>query len=198
MQLHGSARGRISQRVAARLWPLASFIHSPPWLGNPPPRHQGSAWHPSSSTLQRLTPRSTGAPTAAHQRPAGGTQYIFTARALAFHRCRPVTSNVRPHTNTQRALPSIAPTSAACRRQFRPRGTPRSTGQSAASARHRRSCPSALAGSTISVRNSGNYGLGSRDVIQSSALQKQSEFIAYPQSSLRLPSAETGSSSPNL
>ena len=42
-----------------------------------------------------LTPRSSGAPTAGHQRPAGGTRYIFTARALASCRCRPLSSNVR-------------------------------------------------------------------------------------------------------
>ena len=47
-----------------------------------------------------LTPRSTGAPTAGHQRPAGGTRYIFTVRALASCRRRPVTSNVRPRLAT--------------------------------------------------------------------------------------------------
>jgi hypothetical protein len=43
-----------------------------------------------------LTPRSTGAPTAGHQARAGGTRYIFTGRALASCRCRPLSSNVRP------------------------------------------------------------------------------------------------------
>ena len=43
-----------------------------------------------------LTPRSSGAPTAGHQRPDGGTRYIFTVRALASCRCRPLSSNVRP------------------------------------------------------------------------------------------------------
>ena len=42
-----------------------------------------------------LTPRSTGAPTAGHLGTAGGTRYIFTGRAKASCRCRPVTSNVR-------------------------------------------------------------------------------------------------------
>ena len=44
-----------------------------------------------------LTPRSSGAPTAGHQRPVGGTRYIFTARALASCRRHPLSSNVRPH-----------------------------------------------------------------------------------------------------
>ena len=48
------------------------------------------------SLVQRcLTPRSSGAPTAGHQRPVGGTLYILTARALASYRCRPLSSNVR-------------------------------------------------------------------------------------------------------
>ena len=46
---------------------------------------------------RRLTPRSTGAPTASHQARAGGTRYIFTVPGLASCRRRPVTSNVRPH-----------------------------------------------------------------------------------------------------
>jgi [ribosomal protein S5]-alanine N-acetyltransferase len=53
--------------------------------------------HPATLVAHRcgITPRSTGAPTAGHQRPGGGTRYIFTARALASRRRRPVTSNVR-------------------------------------------------------------------------------------------------------
>ena len=35
----------------------------------------------ASSSARRLTPRSSGAPTAYHQRPAVGTQYIFATRA---------------------------------------------------------------------------------------------------------------------
>jgi hypothetical protein len=50
----------------------------------------------SPSSKRGITPRSTGAPTAGRQRPVGGTRYIFTARALASCRRRPVTSNVRP------------------------------------------------------------------------------------------------------
>ena len=70
---------------------------------------------PRSSTVPRpqrcLTLRSSGAPTAGHQRPVGGTQYIFTVRALASCRRRPLNSNVRaqnspfcpsPRPNTQR------------------------------------------------------------------------------------------------
>ena len=44
-----------------------------------------------------LTPRSTGAATEGHQGPVCGTRCIFTARALASCRCRPVSSNVRLH-----------------------------------------------------------------------------------------------------
>ncbi len=51
-----------------------------------------------------LTPRSTGAQTAGHQRPGGGTRYIFTARALVACRCRPVSSNVRPPSLRMRSV----------------------------------------------------------------------------------------------
>jgi hypothetical protein len=67
--------------VVARFWPVHN--HSP-------------------SSKRGITPRSTGAPTAGHQRPVGGTRYIFTARALASCRRRPVTSNVMPRSNTVR------------------------------------------------------------------------------------------------
>jgi hypothetical protein len=53
-----------------------------------------------------LTLRSSGAPTAGHQRPVGGTRYIFTARGLVACRWLPLSSNVR-HFNTN------APTSVA-------------------------------------------------------------------------------------
>ena len=58
-----------------------------------PPRSQRIA-----SAVPRkccLTPRSSGAPTAGRQRPVGGTRYIFTGRALASCRRRPLNSNVR-------------------------------------------------------------------------------------------------------
>ena len=44
-----------------------------------------------------LTPRSSGAPTAGHQGPVGGTRHIFATRALASCRRRPLSSNVRQH-----------------------------------------------------------------------------------------------------
>ena len=44
-----------------------------------------------------LTPRSSGAPTAGHQARSGGTRYIFANPGLASYRCRPLSSNVRPH-----------------------------------------------------------------------------------------------------
>jgi catechol 2,3-dioxygenase-like lactoylglutathione lyase family enzyme len=47
-------------------------------------------------TKRRLTPRSSGAPTAGHQARVGGTVYIFTAPGLAPCRRRPLSSNVRP------------------------------------------------------------------------------------------------------
>ena len=53
---------------------------------------------PSTVTARSagLTPRSSGAPTAGHQGPVRGTVYIFSARALASCRRRPLSSNVRP------------------------------------------------------------------------------------------------------
>ena len=45
----------------------------------------------------RLTPRSSGAPTAGHQAQSGGTRYIFTSPGLASCPCRPLSSHVRPH-----------------------------------------------------------------------------------------------------
>lgn len=44
----------------------------------------------------RITLRSSGAPTACHQGPAGGTRYIFASRALVACRRRPLTSDVMP------------------------------------------------------------------------------------------------------
>ena len=44
-----------------------------------------------------LTLRSSGAPTAGHQARSGGTRYIFASPGLASRRCRPLSSNVRPH-----------------------------------------------------------------------------------------------------
>ena len=54
----------------------------------------------ASFGARRLTPRSSGAPTAYHQRPAGGTRYIFATRALAACRRRPLSSYVRPRMPT--------------------------------------------------------------------------------------------------
>ena len=48
-----------------------------------------------STAQRRLTPRSSGAPTAGHQARAGGTPHIFTGPGLASYRCRPLSSNVR-------------------------------------------------------------------------------------------------------
>ena len=53
------------------------------------------AWQPR--TVQGLTTCSSGAPTACHQRPAGGTRYIFASPGLASHRRCQLSSNVRPH-----------------------------------------------------------------------------------------------------
>ena len=40
---------------------------------------------------------------AGHQARSGGTRYIFASPGLASYRCRPLSSNVRPHTNTRGA-----------------------------------------------------------------------------------------------
>ena len=52
-------------------------------------------WRSSGSTVQRLTPRSSRAPTACHAGPAGGTQYIFAIRARAPRCWCRLNSNVR-------------------------------------------------------------------------------------------------------
>ena len=59
-----------------------------------------SAGRRAKSARRGLTLRSSGAPTAGHQRPAGGTRYIFAIRALASCRCRPLNSNVRRRIQT--------------------------------------------------------------------------------------------------
>ena len=46
---------------------------------------------------RRLTPRSSGAPTAGHQARSGGTRYIFASPGLASHRWCRLNSNVRHH-----------------------------------------------------------------------------------------------------
>ena len=57
---------------------------------------------------QGLTPRSSRAPTACHQRPAGGTRYIFATRALASCRRRPLSSNVRRRMPTRSAASAFS------------------------------------------------------------------------------------------
>ena len=49
----------------------------------------------ATTAARRLTPRSSGAPTAGHQARAGGMRYIFTSPGLASCRRRPLSSNVR-------------------------------------------------------------------------------------------------------
>ena len=67
----------------------------------------------SSCAQRRLTPRSSGAPTAGHQARPGGTRYIFTSPGLAPRRCRRLSSNVRPHVtptqDLQREVKSASP-----------------------------------------------------------------------------------------
>ncbi len=50
--------------------------------------------NPVHSAGLRITCRSTGAPTAGHQAPAGGTRYIFPGRGLVACRRRPVSSTL--------------------------------------------------------------------------------------------------------
>ena len=64
-----------------------------------------------------LTLRSSGAPTAGHQRPVGGTRYIFTVRALASCRCRPLNSNVRQRKVSMSVLEAVTAISLVLRRQ---------------------------------------------------------------------------------
>ena len=82
-------------------------------------------------TMRGLTRRSTGAPTACHQRPGGGTRYIFTARALAASRWRPVTSNVRREIRCSHS--SSSPTSKPCTHRRVPSASPCGAARPAAS-----------------------------------------------------------------
>ena len=77
-------RGTASQQVTKSQMHVRQQVQS---------RARRRAW----SARRGLTLRSSGAPTAGHQRPVGGTVYIFTARALASCRRRALNSNVRPH-----------------------------------------------------------------------------------------------------
>ena len=55
-----------------------------------------------------LTPRSSGAPTAGHQGPVGGTRYICANRALASYRRRPLNSNVRRRMSNRSAASAFS------------------------------------------------------------------------------------------
>jgi len=92
---HVHHRCRRLEDVACYLLLRRSGRH--PWLA----RKEIAKIHSSPTTKQPcLTPRSKGAPAAGHQGPVGGTRYIFANRALASHRWRPLSSNVRPHKPT--------------------------------------------------------------------------------------------------
>ncbi len=88
---------------------------SQPWLHG---QHRGGSyaktWRVRSSVPRRqrgLTRRSSGAPTACHQGPAGGTRKIFASRALAAYRRLPLSSNVRRHQDNLSRLPALRETS---------------------------------------------------------------------------------------
>jgi hypothetical protein len=75
-------------------------------------RRKGSSYSNSHSVRNQcgLTPRSSGAPTAGRQARAAVQVCIFCSAGLASYRCRPLTSNVRPHKMQIRVLaPSDAP-----------------------------------------------------------------------------------------
>jgi len=72
-------------------------------------RPRNKPCHPCKYQFRRcekrgLTPRSSGAPTAGHQARSGGTRYILASPGLAPCRCRPLSSNVRPHKHASAAL----------------------------------------------------------------------------------------------
>ena len=73
------------QRTAALL------AARPPFTANATAAHH----QPTQSSLLRLTPRSSGAPTACHQAQATVQHAVFCGLGLAPHRRRPLTSNVR-------------------------------------------------------------------------------------------------------
>ena len=57
----------------------------------------------SNAPSRRLTPRSSGAPTAGHQARSGGMRCIFASPGLASCRRHPLSSNVRPRMLTSAA-----------------------------------------------------------------------------------------------
>ena len=69
---------------------------------------------PCSCARRRLTPRSSGAPTAGHQARAGCTRYILTSPGLASYRWLPLSSNVMP----QKGNPKTPPLTDIRKRQF--------------------------------------------------------------------------------
>ncbi len=64
---------------------------------------------------RRLTPRSSGAPTAGHQARSGGTRYIFASPGLASCRRRPLSSNVRPRNTKVPAVHALVREFHSCR-----------------------------------------------------------------------------------
>ncbi len=90
--------------------PLQVAVHRPSYVAFLTPRSTGgrrpsaspagsaSGPFPHANSVHsaglRITCRSTGAPTAGHQAPAGGTRYIFPGRGLVACRRRPVSSTL--------------------------------------------------------------------------------------------------------
>ena len=60
-----------------------------------------------AGTVQGLTPRSSGAPTAGRQARSGGTRYIFASRARASHRWCRLNSNVRHRKYPSTLVPAL-------------------------------------------------------------------------------------------
>jgi hypothetical protein len=97
----------------------------------------------------RLTPRSSGAPTAGHQARSGGTRYIFANPGLASCRRRPLSSNVRPHVNAcigAGSMPSLIR-----------RSSPRASVRPGSSGRHLSPCARLLLASPLQVVTIGRY-----------------------------------------
>ena len=104
-------RDHLAITSRSKQWPVSVCLMCA--TGRPEPVARHSHGGPAAHTRppeQGLTPRSTGAPTAYHQRPACGTWCIITVRALAASRRRPVTSNVRQHKSPVAGCPSLAGT----------------------------------------------------------------------------------------
>ena len=99
-------RGKVPARSTPAL--VTDSFKARPATASSAERQATVAREPETQPRRGLTRRPTGRITAGQLGPVGGTRYIFTVRALASCRRRPLSSNVRPHTAAQRPHPPCA------------------------------------------------------------------------------------------